>query len=372
MFLLCSTDSGKMAGTPRKKARVEAVEFRTATSSENSKASRTTQQLLDLGGCLRGSLEGSLNGTEVAAAVAGRRRGDSADSEHNSISGGSGQNAPPGGADSVKVKQEAGSEGAGESGGLEQQQQHHQQQQRQAAPDQSMAGQLDAQTIAEMARKRRERFGTSEPAAAPKSAPKPLRRAPSGLAPPRVATSSGAQPECSARSRSTLAALVESDLFPDTPRRGTAASKTATPAVTPTLAPPGTTACKLKTTDSRAQQGEELHKVSIGGGDAAAAAAGTDSVASPVRTPSPVAGSPRSLQASETQSGDVAGVVSQKLRDVVKREEFEGHPHGKNLQSPPGPVRITFLGHGTLVCFTCQTDKRACAVPLVLFTNCWG
>ncbi|BDA50358.1 hypothetical protein COCOBI_16-0340 [Coccomyxa sp. Obi] len=318
--LLVSKESGKMAGTPRKKPRVEAVEFRTATSSENSKASRTTQQLLDLGGSLRGSLEGSLNGTDVAAAAAGRRRGDSADSEHNSISGGSGQNAPPGGAESVKVKHEVGSEGAGESGGLEQQQQ------RQPAPDQGLAGQLDAHTIAEMARKRRERFGTSEPAAAQKAAPKPLRRAPSGLAPPKVATSSAAQPECIARSRSSLAALVESDLFPDTPRRGTAASKTATPAVTPTLAPSGSAVCKAEPLDKE-QQVEELQKVCIGGGDAAAAVTGLDLVASPVRTPSPVAGSPRSLQASETLSGDVAGVVSQKLRGVVKHEESEGAPH---------------------------------------------
>ena len=170
-------------------------------------------------------------------------------------------------------------------------------------------------------------FGTSEPAGAQKAPPKPLRRAPSGLAPPKtVAASSAAQPECIARSRSSLAALVESDLFPDTPRRCTAASKTATPAVTPTLPP---VVCKSEAPDNAAQQRTEgLQKVN-GVAPAAAAAAGTDSVASPVRTPSPVAGSPRSLQASETQSGDVAGVVSQKLsRDAVKREESGSAPHG--------------------------------------------
>ena len=301
---------------------MEPTEFRTATSSENSKASRTTQQLLDLGGSVRGSLEGSLTAADVAAA-AGQRRGDSADSEHNSISGGSGQNLLQDDMELGKVKQEASSEGAGESGGSEQQRPGS------AAPDQDVAGKLDARTIAEMARKRRERFGTScEPATTHKPAPKPLRRAPSGVALPQKLGSSlsGAQLEVVARSRSSLAALVESDLFPDTPRRGAAASKTATPAVTPMLV-----SAEAAARESSAREVTEDQKPSLCGSAAAAVAA--DSGASPVRTPSPVAGSPRSLQGSELHDSDLAGDVTAKLGDV-KREAPADAQQGEESFSP--------------------------------------
>ncbi len=302
---------------PRKRARVEATEFRTATSSENSKASRTTQQLLDLGGSVRGSLEGSLTVGDVAAAAAGQRRGDSADSEHNSISGGSGQHAGQGDMEMEKPKHEAGSEGAGES--------EHLRPAGAVAPhDENAAGQLDARTIAEMARKRRERFGTSgEPAAAHK---KPLRRAPSCASPQKLTASSSQQMEVVARSRSCLAALVESDLFPDTPRRGGAASKTATPAVTPTLA-----SAEAAARDSAAREAAEDQKVlACGNAAAAAAAGGAASAASPVRTPSPMAGSPRSLQGSEVVDPDLAGDVRLKLGEV-KREEEEVARQGEGL-----------------------------------------
>lgn len=69
----------RFTGGQRKKARaVEAAEHKTGTSSENSKASRTTQQKMELGAAAGGSVT-QAEGRECAL---GRHRGESADSEH--------------------------------------------------------------------------------------------------------------------------------------------------------------------------------------------------------------------------------------------------------------------------------------------------
>lgn len=297
---------------PRKKARVEGADPRAGTSSENSKASRTTQQLLDLSGSLGGSLERSLTAADAAVAAATRGRGDSADSEHNSASGGS----PDRPLEPAKVKEEVSSEGAGESGCAD-----HQQQRQNGALDQDIANKLDARTIAEMARKRRERFGTCEsaPSAGHKMGQKQLRRAASGAVSVKLQKmGSGAVPrlDLTARSRSGLAELVESDMFPDTLRRGPAASKTSTP-VAP-LSLNGVSAAEGTTTDSAQQPAVKSQDV---------AAAGVKLEASLVRTPSPVAGSPRSLQGSDTQDTDLAGDVNQKVKREAGDDAPQGEPH---------------------------------------------
>ncbi len=180
------------------------------------------------------------------AKQAGVQRGESADSEHNSDSGatedeGGPQQPPP---------HEAGSrEGAGESGGSGSERQGRAPRPEslpaqpsklggRAAPGE---GSLDPATVAEMARRRRERFGT--PGGAKSGCAGALRKAASGLAPKAPGEAPGGSKqgpvprlsglEALARSHSSLAELVESDLFlPETPRRGgggAAASKTGTP-----------------------------------------------------------------------------------------------------------------------------------------------
>ena len=232
---------------------------------------------------------------------------------------------------------DSGSEGAGESG-LEQQGQ--QQSVVSLASKLSRAGsvaqpvkdgpsQLDAHTVAEMARKRREKFGTSQTqkqrdkAAAVAAAAAKLRSTLSG----NVKGQKLRVPKLDLGARPSVAELVESDLFPDTPRR-CSSSKTATPMSTPSLA--CEQACKQQ---QQQRQQQQAHAEGPAQADNGAAGAGTDPGASPVRTPSPMAGSPRSMQQSDTNDIDLsANDMCARLKELSSLVKTEDTEEGSALQ----------------------------------------
>lgn len=216
-------------------------------------------------------MEWSHDGCMLLMQQVGVQRGESADSEHtNSDSAPDPMEEDGRQQTQTRQQQQPGGscEGAGESGGSGSERAGGHQNRtprtetlpampsklsRAGAADaqQQQGSNLDPAVVAEMARRRRERFGTAaeQRSGGAKTGPAALRKAPLASK-----ASAGAEPgarqqqavlrlsglEALARSRSSLAELVESDLFlPETPRRdkggNAAASKTCTPAATPTL-----------------------------------------------------------------------------------------------------------------------------------------
>jgi hypothetical protein len=206
-----------------------------------------------------------------------------------------------------------------------------------AGPGKDAPGQLDARTVAEMARRRREKFGTSaaiQKRSGDKSAAVvKLRSQPSGCLPQQQKGQTFRMPRLDPAGPN-LAELVESDLFPDTPRRCTS-SKTVTPAATPTLASDGK-GLKLQPLQQQEQPPPPQADAQAG--------ANAELGASPVRTPSPMAGSPRSMQRSDTQDADLgASDISTRLKALTSLVNAEEGEDGSALQGELALLHFSLL-----------------------------